>query len=391
MKIGVYNLTKIIIIALLIDTMFTPISIYLGNATSVQSIYSFFKFPQILIFLSTFFISLATISRGFTLYEIVFLIFGIVGFAKGIYLENFNRFFISHIYSFLIAICGMRAGRFLDFKYFLSFFKKYYKPLIAYLTGFSIIYFLSLSLGLIDYWGISTNLGYIFIILYGLNFDGKLITIFSIILTGKRTPLLASIITLFVYSINRLKNLFSILIGFSGVLFIAFRLGLLERFVNPLKAYDIELSADFFSNSNAWDFILYAFTGGRIFEVKYLLIKFNDFYDWIFGLGFGSFFEMPLGIFVQDETYIQHYTHNSFFSLTMLYGFIIPIIIFALYLFGIVRLLIKKESFEDSKVILLLSIYILLTSLAGPLVNTDCKFWIVLGILYQYLWKPRLK
>ena len=65
-------------------------------------------------------------------------------------------------------------------------------------------------------------------------------------MTGKRTPLLASIITLFIYSINRLKNLFSILIGFSGVLFLAFKLGLLRRIVNPLQAYDIELSADFF-------------------------------------------------------------------------------------------------------------------------------------------------
>ena len=391
MKIGVYNLTKIIIIALLIDTIFTPISDYLAYATSIQVIQNFFKFPLILTFLSTFFISLATISRGITLYEIVFLIFGIVGFAKGIYLENFNRFFISHLFSFLIAICGMRAGRFLDFKYFLSFFKKYYKPLIVYLTGFSIIYFLSVSLGLIDYWGISSNLGYVFVILYGLNLDGKLITIFSIVMTGKRTPLLASIITLFIYSINRLKNLFSILIGFSGVLFLAFKLGLLRRIVNPLQAYDIELSADFFSNSKVWDFILYALTGGRIFEVKYLLINFNNFFDWIFGLGFGSFFEMPLGIFVQDEVYIQHYTHVSFFSLTMIYGFIIPIIIFGLYLYGIIRLLVKKENYEDSKVILLLSLYIILTSFAGPLVNTDCKFWIVLGILYQYLWKPRLK
>ena len=392
MKISLVRLRNILYFALLIDTIFTPITLAIGQISSNYSIFSnFFKFPFLLTFISSFIIVIKTFKYRLTIIELLLIFFGLVGILKGILLSQFNYYYISHCYSFMLAIFGFRAGRVFDIKEFINKFMKYKNLIIVVLFLFSIFYFIFYRIGIINYWGVSSNLGLILIILVSLNLKGRLITVLSIFLLGKRTIILTSLITYFLAQKAKFKNIFySIIISFSFFI-LALRFGLLKRFIMPIELF-INNGAENLDFQNFLSNVpLNILFSGRLYEIDYVIKRFSNFSDWVFGIGFGGQYESPVSLFMQNEMFFKHYSHFSLLSISMIYGFVFSTIIYVIGILLILKLAFEKNLNKEWRVVYLCFTFIFIASFAGATAMVDSKFWILFGLISKYKWKQLSK
>ena len=358
------------LIAIAIDTILTPLSLIAGHA-GFPFAWHFFKIPFLMVFAIAF---LYSASKGLklTVFSLFFLIIGIIAIFIGLSRGQINSAFLSHSYHLVLGLTCFSLGRALNLEIFKDYILRSFNFLVIYSLMFSLIYYQLYTLGIIGYWGISSNFGYIAVMLLASNkIRQALLTIISIVLTGKRTVLLGSVLTIIAISFFRKQkftNLFLLVMSFVIVGFVAFYAGLLSRFTS---AFDIEDATRF------W----YVLTSGRNFEIGYALAEFKTTLDWIIGFGYGMSFEIPIGPDQLDKLYTLHYTHFSPTSLLLLYGGVSTLILYLFFFNSLFKAI--KFSRGQYGIFCGLYIYSLITSFAGAIIFVDGKFWILLGIISQ--------
>lgn len=360
------NLFKLVIIGIVIDIVFVPLSLVIAQL-GFKPAFHFFKIPFLMIFFGTF----ISLLRNRKLMKITFLIMVIQLFAffNGVITNGLNIYTISHFYYGLLAISGIQFGKIiLERK--IKFSPKLFTKFAVFLTFFMIIYYVLYTLGIINYWGISTNIGFLLLFfVYKQDTKKSFLTLFAMILSGKRTPILASLISYLSYKFSfKLKNLATIIFLFF-LIFIIIKTGLLDRILNP-----IILIYENIDSEQAW----YVLTGGRNFEVIYALEKFKSVKDYLFGFGYGANYTMPAGLNDMMSSYTQHYTHFSPVSLLLVYGGLITFVLYIIFLYATFKKSNDNESYPYYKLIF---IYSLIASFSGATIFVDSKFWILLGVL----------
>ena len=367
-----YNLEKTLLFFIGLDFVLTPWSLLLAHMGIGSGMFwHFFKIPFLFTFLTTFAIFITTWKNSVNFFQFIFGIFIIFASIYGIYRWGLSKAYISHLYFSLLAFFGFFAGRKIPIKLVLDTFKRRYTFLFLVSASFGIANFISYKSGTIHYFGISTNLGIIFLLAVGTIRKAGHLNLVTILLTGKRTVLIASMISYFIASLGSYKRVLLILTIIPIFLYFAFKLGLLNRIVSPIKS--IIYGEDF-------DFALYVLLGGREFEIQYAVLLFQNALDWMFGVGYGFSYEMPLGLLNNTGVYRQHYTHVSLFSWIMLYGLGFTTFTYAYFLF----LLFGSSHVSVKKMIIpvkMIAWYMLIASFAGATILVDSKFWLVFGML----------
>lgn len=327
----------------------------------VTAAWHFFKIPFFFVYLGT--VLDFKINRNLDKFSIALLIVFLFAFINGILNYGINKYTLSHIYFASLAFFGYIFGSRVynsnilrDFKY--EWLVKNLYILIYICFG----YFLLHITGVISYFGISTNIGYVALLYFSQSkYKNAFLSFVATLATGKRTVLLSLILST-LPSITGKKFFIAIGIIITSMILVAGHLGLLDRIIIPLQ-----MIIEDPDNVRA----LYMITSGRDFEVQYALQIFRGFFSQLFGMGFGVFYEMPLGLDDDTDVYYQHYTHFSVVSFAMLYGWLCTIL-FYLYVFWVY---IKNRN-EKYNVFLA---YALISSFAGATLLVDSKVWIILG------------
>lgn len=353
---------RFVFYGILIDTLFSPISLILGHL-GITMAWHFFKIPFFITFMGT----VICFRRQDRLDgpSKFFILFALLAFVNGLINHRINNYFFSHMYYAAIAFFGYRYGLQYANVYSVDRFniEKYNKYAFILLLV-CIVYFVLYAIGFINYFGISSNIGYVSL-LYFANSNYKAFMVFTIgtILTGKRTVLVSVLLSVMT-SLHRfdVKKIILILVTILSLSILFYCMGLLNRIVNPV----ISLIDNPFNSIS-----LYKLTSGRTFEIEYAIKLFTKPLDYIIGLGYGVYYSMPFGIEDFTGIYYQHYTHFSPFSLAMIYGWVFTI---ACYLW--IFTLYQRNNQNKYRVILT---YAIVSSFAGAGLLVDSKVWIILG------------
>jgi len=142
----------------LLDVLAVPLSLIFGHL-GYDSFWHFFKSIFILEFLFLCFYLIRYPSFDyFSLLLIFFIIYGASSF-------NINSYFFTHLYSGAIAFVGYLAGKsFFKNRHYLGFRKEGLQKLILLQLFLFIAYFLLYVYGFLNYFGVSSSAGLIFIL-----------------------------------------------------------------------------------------------------------------------------------------------------------------------------------------------------------------------------------
>lgn len=348
--------------SILVDTLFTPISLMLGHL-GFDVAWHFFKLPFFILYLATLLAYKVDYKLDRAL--IIFLFLFIFSLFNGLINNGLNKYTISHVYFASLAFFGYAFGlqlsRRINFDDLdLSRYIKYGYILFA----ICIAYFMLYITGVIQYFGISTNIGYFALIYYAISqYKSFVVMLLGVLVTGKRTVLLGVVgAVLSYYRTTKIFNLLMLTISIIVLLLVFANLGLLDRLILPIESIiEDEDSARAF----------YSLTSGRNFEVEYALNLFNNIFNYFLGLGYGVYYEMPLGLDDNTDVYYQHYTHFSPVSFAMLYGWVVTSV-FYIWMYKI-SVNIGNNKFKY------LFAYTILASFAGATLLVDSKVWIIIG------------
>jgi hypothetical protein len=365
-----FGIQTLLLAVICIDTLLTPISLILGHL-GFSAGFHFFKLPFVTIYVLLIFRAVKYgLVNNATIHFLVAIFFlaCIVGLSRG----QLNSAFLSHLYHISLAISGCSLGCLMDLDRLKVAISKYHSSIVLFALVFAVIYFICYRIGLISYWGVSSNFGLIAVMIATSGRSKLLVTlVFAIVLTGKRTVLLGTISVILVYYLLRDLKLMTIVkvgIVFAVFGYLSFSFGLLSRFIQPFAIED---------STRFW----YVITSGRNFEVVYALQEFETWVDWLVGFGYGMRFELPMGMDNLSDSYQLHYTHFSPMSIMLLYGAVTTLILYILF-FKFAWLALKNMR-SNYSVFCVLYLYAFLTSFAGATLFVDPKFWLLLGIMIR--------
>jgi hypothetical protein len=309
--------------------------------------------------------------------SILFSFYLILSTIVAIYYQNLpSTRTLSHLYTIFISTFGVSFGYFFAKYYSIeidSKVKLYMKMLFWFsfliLTVYFYAHFFS---GKIAYYGFDTELPTSIAFFAGQRQFGYFgFTILLIFLSGKRSPLISTLIIGLLYFFKKINffkpvNLFIALIVLFAItvsVTVAFKNGLLWRYESVVSV-DIEDEDSF-----------YLATSGRSVEIMGILNHMNaDPIRWFIGAGLGGAYYIDIVKGDYEERY-QHYAHLSLLSFIFLFG--IPFVFFLLIY--IIFLVYKNFIYYENKYYLGL-IVTFVSSLFGAGMIVDSIFWVFLGI-----------
>lgn len=277
---------------------------------------------------------------------------------------------VAHIQPLMLPVLGVSYGYLVAkmYPHILTGFYKFLPVLGVFLLVSGVIYFYLYKIGNLSYFGASSL--FILPLIWALLEKKKflvLLFLIGIIISGKRSDLLSSILLLFIFLYRQNPKVFIVILLPLGMFFLTLLVetGIFSRFVEIYNAVDFS-QLDLVRINEA--------TSNRLNDILGAISSINEspFY-WVFGQGFGVTYEYN----ALSSMHTVHYTHFSPISYILLGGLVllIPIVVKFSYLFYFS--VINYKSFFN-----LLFIYLCFLSLVGGAIFfTNPFFWIVVGIV----------
>ena len=358
------------------------------SPTLYYTIHASFSQGHKLFFYGTLFIMSMTIIVNKSVLKDNLIIFLMIysGFliTLGLSLNEINKATFAHFQPIFIPILGINFG-YLIAKNKPDILWKIYRSsnqLGYILSALTIVYFLLYQFSFIPYFGASSLL---FIPIFWAFLEKKWLHFFFfmciLLLTGKRTPLIA-ISAVLIISFFRHLNLKQVLqvCGLTTVAWVLFdyfgdnSLSLFRRYIIIYKAL---VSGDFglFNLSIESLAILDSATSGRVNDIIAPVISLSQNpILWLTGRGIGGLFEVVLP--GTDRVWVTHYSHFS----PMAYFFLGGAIMF-LAVYGKLVILLMYSIKKINNFYSMYFIYYFIGGFSGATYFTDPFIWMVVGVI----------
>ncbi len=308
----------------------------------------------------------------------MFLMFGFLySLFRGISVNEFSTFFLSHVYSGLMPILVVSYGRWIYCKFdgdvakIFSVFDYVALPLLLLI----LIYFFAYKAGLIGYFGVSTQAS--FLVVYFLLKDknsklNMILSIASVFLSGKRGGLLTlaggagyMIFRGMHYNPKKfIPLLFPILVAASMAIWgISSSTDLLKRFT-PVFSVDVNDAQS-----------LFLATGGRSLELSCIIQHIQEEDLLLLGGGAGESFLLYHNLREDSDYSIKGFSHFSPMSLTLVYG-----LVYAIAMYLMLMYLAFKRRKDENPILSVFLVMGLISSIGGSVLMYDPFFWFVAGL-----------
>jgi hypothetical protein len=325
---------------------------------------------------------------------LIFIVFGIIGFLKGVLLQQYSAAFFSHIFYIVMPLLMIPYGYafFRDIStdnslmaYLFKVIKiNFYYGLLVIITFYLLNYFNFAVYDAIDIWNILIAIPlFIFISPSALNLFLALI---MIILAGKRVILVVGVLMIIGGFMYQRKNLFlwlsiAILTTLASIYFIvATNIELPEhRFFRTIF---------FILDGNYND----AFAGRFNEALNAIKSLAADSSGFIIGAGMGGEY-YPWPDVPGAENYKSHYAHFSFISYMWVGGIFFAILIYCQLIRLIFSLYSLRFNFKNP-LVGVLTIWLLMaiiSSLSGAVLMNNSFLWLIIGGSYYFIDFHRIK
>lgn len=373
------------IVLFFFEITISPIGNILGWATRNNFFYHTFKIPYIGLFLLVVAFHLFyKIKKNNIIF--LFLLYMPVPIIFGLLTNEFGKVTFSHIYGMMIPILGTSFG--IHFAHnFDDRTKFFFRKMLTYSFGvlgvIILFYYALLKKGYINYFGMSSNMGYL--VTFFLTDSNLVFTIMALclsILSGKRVLIVQIICVFLIYLFfakeNKLSSYFQkkrsiivikigMILAFAAIAFIAYNQDLLRRFE----------SLNISGTSSINEKNIYVATGGRNIELLYAVRHISENpHIWLVGGGVGETFSHPAKYIDDGSVMIKHYTHFSPFYFILVYGLPFMLLLY-FFLFSV---FIKGLKYAGNFFYLVFAMQFI-GSFSGAIMMIDTKFWILLGIV----------
>jgi hypothetical protein len=283
----------------------------------------------------------------------------------GIYRWELNQYSVKHLISLILPIIGISFGYyavklFPDIIY--SATKVIQKSIFVIFPMVIIYYSLYLS-GYITYLGVSNSFPLtLSSSIYFNSIPGICISLIGLGLAGKRSDLISAILILLVAKVKSLKDLFL-------YIFVLISAWILSFYLLPdlFKRFELIFNS---IKSNEFDELNIS-SSGRIDDIILITSLFEDYYDYIFGLGLGYSYFLDMDYVV----YYSHFTPLSYYAL----GGVFNLIIFLMYIYKTFNAAInvKNNLFKFFSLY-----YVLISFIGGAVLFTSIYGWFCFGVLF---------
>ena len=377
LKIHIFTLN-----ILRLELIFYPVLFLLQYGMGVDLGASFFlRF----FYITYFFASLLYIIKSKKIYlnllSFIFALFLSIALLKGIWRQQFNSAFLSHLFYFIMPIAMISYGKniglaLMENSELVNHFTKIIKDsliigVISIIVFNLFIYFGTALYDAIDIWNVLISFPYYL----SIGSQGHvLLILIMLMLSGKRVTLLAGLCMFFWFKMKGKKYIKYLIM----VIFL-----LLVASVPLIINSDIELPdirlfrALSYAQADQFDL---AFAGRLSESLEAINNLILDPTGILLGAGLGGQF-YPWPEIDGAENYISHYTHFTFVSYLWIGGIGFPILVYFILILQLHK--VSKLAFSNNNLILttfsLYMVMAIVSSLSGAVLMNNSFLWLIIG------------